>query len=109
MNKVLSLLGLAKKAGRIAVGGEAVSGALWQGSAKLVLTSCDAAKNTLRRLTNYEQIRHIPLPYPKEELGAAVGYRSCSILAICDAGFAKAFISAFDRQQNIEKIQNAKN
>ena len=109
MNKALSLLGLAKKAGRLAVGGEAVSGALYAGGAKLVLTSADAAKNTLRRLVPYEQVRHIRLPYPKEELGAAVGYRSCSILAICDAGFAKAFIGAYDKQQNIEKIQKAKN
>lgn len=109
MNKALSLLGLAKKAGRLAVGGEAVSGALYQGAAKLVLTSADAAKNTLRRLSDYGQVRHIPLPYPKEELGAAVGYRSCSILAVCDAGFAKAFLSAFDKQQNIEKIHKATN
>ena len=107
MNKVLSLLGLAKKAGRLAVGGEAVSGALYQNSARLVLTSADAAKNTLRRLTNYESVKHIRLPYSKEELGAALGFRSCAILAVCDAGFAKAFISAYDKQQNIEKTKQA--
>lgn len=107
MNKALSLLGLVKKADRIAVGGEAVSGALYQNSAKLVLTSQDAAKNTLRRLSNYESVRHISLPYSKEELGAALGLRSCAIAAICDAGFAKAFLSAYDKQQNIEKVKQA--
>jgi len=109
LNKALSLLGLAKKAGRVAVGGEAVSGALYQSSARLILTSSDAAKNTLRRLSNYETVKHIHLPYDKEELGAALGFRSCAIVAICDAGFAKAFISAYDKQQNIDKLKQATN
>jgi len=109
LNKALSLLGLAKKAGRVAVGGEAVSGALYQGTARVVLTASDAAKNTLRRLTPYPDVRHIALPYPKEELGAAVGYQSCSILAVCDAGFAKALISALDRQRSLDKINQAIN
>ncbi len=107
MNKVLSLLGLAKKAGRVAIGGEAVCSALYQNNAKLVLTSADAAKNTLRRLSNYPSVAHVSLSYSKEELGAALGFRSCAILAICDAGFAKAFLGAYDRQQNIEKAKQA--
>ena len=109
MNKALSLLGLARKAGRVAVGGEAVSGVLYQGTARLVLTASDAAKNTMRRLVGHEEVKHISLPYTKEELGEALGYKSCSIAAVCDAGFAKAFISAYDKQQNIDKLAKATN
>ena len=109
MNKALSLLGLAKKAGRVAAGGEAVTGALIQSKARLVLTSSDAAANTLRRLSGFGSVRHISLPYGKEELGGAIGYAQCSILALCDAGFAKAFISAYDKQLGIDKLKNAKN
>lgn len=97
VNRELSLLGLAMKAGRLAVGGEAVEAAIRQGRAKLVITASDAADNTVRRLRNRSGgVPVAPLPYTKETLGAAIGYRSCAAAAICDDGFVQAFGRARD-------------
>ncbi len=95
MNKELSILGLAKKAGRLAVGAEAVEAAQRQGRAKLVITASDAADNTVRRIRNHSAGTPLAvLPVTREELGAAIGYRSCAAAAICDACFARAFCRA---------------
>lgn len=95
MNKDLSLLGLAKKAGRLCVGNDAVSEALHTGRACVVVMAEDAAGNTVRRFQNRRgEVPIETLPYPKETLGAAIGYKSCAIAAICDAGFAEAFYKA---------------
>lgn len=95
MKKDLSLLGLAKKAGRLSVGNDAVLEALHTGRAQVVIFACDAADNTVRRFQNRRG--NVPvetLPYTKETLGAAIGYKSCAAAAICDAGFAAAFYKA---------------
>ena len=95
MNKDLSLLGLAKKAGRLSVGNDAVLESLHAGRACVVIVAEDAAENTVRRFQNRRG--NIPietLPYSKATLGAAIGYKSCAIAAICDVGFAKAFYKA---------------
>lgn len=95
MKKDLALLGLAKKAGRLAVGNDAVLEALHTGRARAVIFACDAADNTVRRFQN--RCGDVPvetLSYTKETLGAAIGYKSCAAAAICDAGFAAAFYKA---------------
>ncbi len=95
MNKELSLLGLAKKAGRLSVGNDAVLEALRSGRARLIILAGDAAENTVRRFQN--RCGDVPieaLPYSREQLGAAIGYKSCAAAAICDVGFAEAFFKA---------------
>lgn len=95
MRKDLALLGLAKKAGRLSVGNDAVLEALHTGRARAVIFACDAADNTVRRFKS--RCGDVPvetLPYTKETLGAAIGYKSCAAAAICDAGFAAAFSKA---------------
>ena len=102
MNKELSLLGLAKKAGKLAVGNEPVLEALHFGRAEILLFANDAAGNTVRRFENRRgEVTAITLPYSKEELGAAIGYKSCAALAICDPGFAGAFHKAHSAMSGI--------
>ena len=95
MNKDLSLLGLAKKAGRLAVGNDAVLEALHTNRARVVLFAEDAGENTVRRFQN--KCGDVPitmLSYSKETLGAAVGFKSCAVAAIGEEGFAAAFWKA---------------
>lgn len=95
MNKELSLLGLARKAGRLAVGNDAVGQALHTGSAKILIVAQDAANNTVRRFANRRgTVPLYTLPCTRETLGAAIGYRSCAVCAVCDEGFAGAFRKA---------------
>ena len=93
MDKVLSLLGLAKKAGRLAVGEESVADAARAHAARLIVLAEDAADNSARRAERSAAEGACLLtrvPATKEELGRAVGRASCAMLALTDVGFAEA-------------------
>ena len=93
MNNILSMLGLAKKAGRLEIGEEPVGAAARARDARLILLASDAADNTLRRARHFAEAGACLLtqiPATKDELGSAVGRTSCAMLAITDIGFADA-------------------
>ena len=92
-NNVLSLLGLALRGGRLAVGEEPAALAAKAGQARLLLTASDAAGNTLRRaehLAEEGHCLHLTLPFDKAELGGALGRGSAAIAALTDLGLAAA-------------------
>ena len=92
-NNVLSLLGLALRGGRLAVGEEPSALAAKAGQARLLLTSSDAAGNTLRRaehLAEEGHCLHLTLPFSKAELGGALGRGSAAVAALTDTGLAAA-------------------
>lgn len=92
-NRVLSLLGLALRGGRLAVGEEPSALAAKAGQARLLLTSSDAAGNTLRRaehLAEEGHCLHLTLPFSKAELGGALGRGSAAVAALTDTGLAAA-------------------
>lgn len=92
-NGILSLLGLALRGGRLAVGEEPSALAAKAGQARLLLTAADAAGNTLRRaehLAEEGHCLHLTLPVSKEELGGALGRGSAAIAALTDLGLAAA-------------------
>lgn len=93
MDKLLSMLGLAKKAGRLEVGEEPVGGAARARDARLIVVASDAAENTLRRVRHFAdagQCLWVKIPATKDELGRAVGRTSCAMVAVTDIGFAEA-------------------
>lgn len=93
MDKVLGMLGLAKKAGRLEVGEEPVGGAARAREARLILVARDAADNTIRRVRHFAdagQCLWVKVPATKDELGRAVGRTSCAMVAVTDIGFAEA-------------------
>jgi ribosomal protein L7Ae-like RNA K-turn-binding protein len=93
VNKVLSLLGLAKKAGRLEAGEEPVGTAARVHGIRLILLASDAADNTARRAERFAEegaCLCARIPATKEQLGGAVGRGSCAMLALSDVGFASA-------------------
>lgn len=92
-DRVLSLLGLALRGGRLAVGEEPAALAAKAGQARLLLVAADAAENTLRRaehLAREGHCLHLTLPFTKAELGGALGRGSAAIAALTDTGLAAA-------------------
>ena len=91
-DRVLSLLGLAAKAGRIESGGFAAEKAVKSFRAFLVILAGDAQKNTAKRFGDMCTFYEVPLRRygTRESLGHAIGkeYRSC--LAVTDRGFAES-------------------
>ena len=92
-NHILSLLGLALRGGRLAVGEEPAALAAKAGQARLLLLASDAAGNTLRRAEHLAQEGHclwLILPFSKAELGGALGRGSAAVAALTDTGLAAA-------------------
>ena len=91
-NKVLSLLGLATKAGKVASGEFSTEKSVKTGKGFLVLVADDASQNTRKKFQNMCDFYEVEVicKYTKEELGQMIGreYRAC--LAINDSGFAQS-------------------
>lgn len=105
MDKILSLIGLAKRAGRVEVGEEPVGAAARARDARLILLASDAADNSARRAAHFAEAGACLLtriPADKDALGRAVGRTSCAMLAVTDIGFAEAIaakLAALDAAQ----------
>lgn len=93
MDNVLTMVGLALRAGRLAVGEEPVGTACRARDCRLLLLASDAADNTVRRAERFAQAGQCltaSLPCSREELGAVVGRGSCAMAAVTDTGLAGA-------------------
>ncbi len=96
MNKALSLLGLMRKANAIRIGEEDTGTAVREYAAKLVLLAADASENAQKRAKGYMYSSKAPLiviPFTKQEISESVGKPGCSMAAVCDIGFAEAFMN----------------
>jgi ribosomal protein L7Ae-like RNA K-turn-binding protein len=93
--KVVSLLGLARRARKVVSGAEAVESAMRRRRARLILTAIDASAGSvekiraLARATGTACYRLLS----KEELGAAVGGAPRSCIVVTDSHFADALVS----------------
>ena len=100
MEKVLSLLGLMKKAGAIACGEDNSIEAARDGKAKLLILAGDASDNARKRAENLcagRKLIKLELECTKAELARALGMSGCSMAAICDLGFAVALVKELCR------------
>ena len=95
MEHILSTLGLAQKAGMVAIGEEPVASAARSKHARVILTAEDAAPGTVRRAASFAETGAcllLGIPTDKETLGRALGRTSCAMAAITDIGFAEAIV-----------------
>lgn len=97
--KILSLIGLATRAGKVVSGEFSTEKAVKEGRAALVIVSGEASDNTRKMFQNMCTYYKVPVCFfgGKEELGHAMGKEMRASLAVMDAGFAKA----------IEKLMNS--
>ena len=104
MDKLLGMLGLARRAGRLSSGHDASFESIRNGKAKACLLCGDASdrlKEEFGRTAKYEgrDVPVIEIPYLKDDLYAATGIRA-AVLTIDDEGFAKKIISLAEELLN---------
>ena len=89
-DKVLSLIGLAMKAGRCASGEMMTENETKSGKAKLVVVASDASENTKKKFRDMCKFYRVPICFygDKDTLGHAMGKEFRASLAILDEGFA---------------------
>ena len=95
MDRNLQLIGIAKKAGLLAIGGDAVNSAARSGKVWLVISASDASEGALRRsryVTQSSHAAYVVAPYTKFELGNVTGRGSPGTIAILDAGLSAGFV-----------------
>ncbi len=105
-DRLLSLLGLCRRAGRTAIGCDPVKDSVLNGKARLVVFARDVSQRTRRDILSVANecgVRTVTLDYSKEELGASLG-KLCAVLSICDEGFAKKIIELSGKDNGEELI-----
>ena len=102
MNKTLSMISLATKAGRTASGEFCTENEVKSGKAELVVIAADASDNTKKKFQNMCDFYKVPIYFygDKETLGHAMGKEIRASLAITDAGFAKSISKYLDTEEN---------
>ena len=109
-NRILSLISLCQKAGKIASGEDTCETAIRSGKAFLVLLSSDASATTRKKFTNrchYYEVPLAVLPFDKEQLGRAIGKTLRSCAAICEEGFAKRILEyPIQIEEKAEEVNN---
>ncbi len=96
-DKFLNMLGLCKRAGKLAAGTPAVTAAVRGRQALLVLLTSDAAPNAVKRITDScssYSTKLITVRYTKGEIGGAIGQSGeVAAVALLDHNFKKAILS----------------
>ena len=90
MDRLLSLLGIAQKAGKVVSGGFLCEKSIKARQARLVIIAGDAQKNTVSTISNKCTFYNIPFGFygTKETLGRAIGKEERSCVAVTDQGLA---------------------
>ena len=106
MNKILSMVGMATKAGKVASGEFSTEKAVKTGKAFLVIVSEAASENTKKMFRNMCSYYEVPMyTYgTKEELGHSMGKEFRASLAITDEGFAKSIEKRLKEAERIAEV-----
>jgi len=98
----LQILGLAKKAGLLAIGEDAAGAAARSGKTKLIISASDASERSYRNARINADAGYaicIVVPYTKFELGNVTGRGSPGTVAFLDNGLAVRFLQGLAETQ----------
>lgn len=98
-NKVLSLIGLATKAGKTVSGEFSTEKSVKTGKGFLVLVAEDASENTKKKFRNMCGFYEVPIYFlaDKVTLGKMIGKEFRASLAVQDENFAKAIMKELEK------------
>lgn len=96
-NKVLSMLGLARRAGRLSMGHDTALKSLHAGKAKMLLFACDSSERLRREFQVMIEKNKISVPVfilqaSISEIHYSCGYKA-GVITVDDENFSKKIIS----------------
>ena len=102
-DKVLSLIGLATKAGRTVSGEFMTEREVKSGQAALVIVADDSSDNTKKKFRDMCEFYKVPIYFygDKDTLGHAMGKEFRASLAILDEGFADGIRKELNDREDI--------
>lgn len=98
-NKVYSLIGLAKRAGKVVAGEDTCIRAVKSNKVFLVIVAEDASDNTKKEFSNACSYRGINISFfgRKKHLGRYVGKEMRAVIGVLDRGFSTVLKDRIDR------------
>ncbi len=99
--RLMNLLGIARRAGKLELGGEAVKQAVRAHHVKLVYLSRDLSQRTARAVKEEASaagVKVAELPGGMDAAQAALGRRT-GVIAVEDAGFAEALLKLSEENE----------
>ena len=106
----LQWIGLARRAGSIALGDDNTHAAVRGGKAVLVVVARDSSPGALKRAEGYVFEPGTPLltaPYDKAQISERTGKPGCSMAAFLDVGLAASFAEAPREEFRTEYAETA--
>ena len=102
-DKILSLVGLAVRAGRCVSGESLTESEVKSGKACLVIIASDASENTKKKFRDMCKFYRVPIYFygDKDTLGHAMGKEFRASLAILDEGFADGIQRELKNREDI--------
>ena len=96
LESLLGLIGLARRAGKLAIGEALTAELVAAGRARAIFLAGDAGEATCRKVLRHDaRVPVFRLPCGKAELGRAVGFPDCAVCAMQDIGMAQAAAKKF--------------
>lgn len=102
LNKTLSMISLATKAGKVQSGEFCTEKEVKAFRAELVIVAQDASDNTKKKFQNMCEFYEVPFYVysDKSTLGHAMGKEFRASLVVTDAGFAKGIMKHLNTEEN---------
>lgn len=103
-DRILSLLGLCRRAGKVTIGNDAVIDMVTKQKAKLVIMAKDLSKNTAKGVlvsAHMSNVKALTINRTKDELSAALG-KFCAVVSVNDGGFANKFETLISQENQQE-------
>lgn len=90
-DRLLGLLGLARRAGKLEIGEALTAETVAAGKARAIFLAGDTGEATRRKVLRHEErVPVFTVPHDKETLGASLGFPGCAVCCLTDVGMARA-------------------
>ena len=100
--KVFNLLGLARRAAKLALGATAVQQALHRQKVRLLIFASDAAANLKKKVMADAKNCPVCTYSTKAGLGSYFGREELAVIAVLDDGFAHGILAAIEQESTTE-------
>ena len=103
-DRILSLLGLCRRAGKLVIGADPCIDSMTKGRARLIIYANDFSQNSLKPVllqAHRLHVRILEINRAKDELSFSVG-RLCGVLSVEDKGFADKLALLIEDEQRGE-------
>lgn len=101
MDKLLQMIGMAKRAGKTVTGGFLAEKAIKSGESKLIVVSKDISEESRKSVTDackYYKVKYIEYA-DREQLGKITGGGERTVISINDYRFAEAILKIYSAEE----------